>query len=93
MNIEAPPPPKVEMKISLDGKPLNGVDIQAHLTLTTDSPKTQELTLKMNAQIMKYTNIPEAGVWTDTRDVQLQPKKGIRRTQTHKINQVIYLAF
>ncbi|XP_057194811.1 protein-glutamine gamma-glutamyltransferase 2 [Triplophysa rosa] len=73
--IEAPPRPKVEMKISLDGKPLNGVDIQAHLTLTTDSPKTQELTLRMNAQIMRYTNSPEAGVWSDTRDIQLQPKK------------------
>lgn len=73
--IEAPPRPKVEMKISLDGKPLNGVDIKAHLTLTTDSPKTQELTLRMNAQIMRYTNSPEAGVWSDTRDIQLQAKK------------------
>ncbi|XP_065130868.1 protein-glutamine gamma-glutamyltransferase 2 [Paramisgurnus dabryanus] len=74
MMAEYPPLPNVNMKISLDGKPLNGVDIKVNLSVSTDSSKTQEVTVKMNAQVMKYTNNPSAGVWSDTKDIQLQPK-------------------
>ncbi|XP_051986628.1 protein-glutamine gamma-glutamyltransferase 2 [Xyrauchen texanus] len=72
---EAPPPPNINMKIELDGKPLNGVDIKLNLIVKSVNSKAQALSLKMNAQIMRYTGNPTEAVWSDNRDIQLTPKQ------------------
>ncbi|RXN29515.1 glutamine gamma-glutamyltransferase [Labeo rohita] len=68
------PRPNVQMKVSLEGAPLNGAGIRLKLLLKSDNTKAQDLTLKMSAQVMRYTGNPAADVWNHTADVQLQPK-------------------
>ncbi len=68
--------PNVQMKLSLDGAPLNGADIKLNLLLKSENSKAQDLTLKMSAQVMRYTGNPAAGVWSHTTDLQLQPNTG-----------------
>ncbi|XP_067228882.1 protein-glutamine gamma-glutamyltransferase 2 isoform X1 [Chanodichthys erythropterus] len=63
--------PTLQMKISLDEPPLNGTDIKLKLILRSEN--AQELSLKMSAQVMRYTGIPAAGVWSDNTDIRLQP--------------------
>ncbi|ROK31087.1 Protein-glutamine gamma-glutamyltransferase 2 [Anabarilius grahami] len=65
------PRPTLQMKISLDEPPLNGTDIQLKLILRSEN--AQELSLKMSAQVMRYTGNPVAGVWSDSTDIRLQP--------------------
>ncbi|XP_073707594.1 protein-glutamine gamma-glutamyltransferase 2 isoform X2 [Garra rufa] len=74
LKISETPRPNVHMKVSLEGAPLNGADIGLKLLLKSDNTKAQDLTLKMSAQVMRYTGNPAAGVWNHTTDVQLQPK-------------------
>ncbi|XP_058635407.1 protein-glutamine gamma-glutamyltransferase 2 isoform X2 [Onychostoma macrolepis] len=70
---QTPLRPNIQMKVSLDGAPLNGGDISLKLLLKSDSSKAQLLTLKMSAQVMRYTGNPAADVWSHTADLQLQP--------------------
>uniref|UniRef100_A0A673H1C5 Protein-glutamine gamma-glutamyltransferase 2-like n=2 Tax=Sinocyclocheilus rhinocerous TaxID=307959 RepID=A0A673H1C5_9TELE len=67
------PRPSVQMKLSLDGVPLNGADIRLKLLVKSENSKAQDLTLKMSAQVMRYTGNPAAGIWSHTADLQLQP--------------------
>lgn len=67
------PRPNIQMKLSLDGAPLNGGDISLKLLLKSENSKAQDLTLKMSAQVMRYTGNPAADIWSHTTDVQLQP--------------------
>ncbi|XP_016361140.1 protein-glutamine gamma-glutamyltransferase 2 [Sinocyclocheilus anshuiensis] len=67
------PRPSVQMKLSLDVAPLNGVDIRLKLLVKSENSKVQDLTLKMSAQVMRYTGNPAASVWSHTADLQLQP--------------------
>uniref|UniRef100_A0A8C1VTI9 Protein-glutamine gamma-glutamyltransferase 2 n=1 Tax=Cyprinus carpio TaxID=7962 RepID=A0A8C1VTI9_CYPCA len=67
------PRPSVQMKLSLDGEPLNGADIRLKLLVKSENSKAQDLTLKMSAQVMRYTGTPAADVWSNTADLQLQP--------------------
>uniref|UniRef100_A0A8C1VSS6 Protein-glutamine gamma-glutamyltransferase 2 n=1 Tax=Cyprinus carpio TaxID=7962 RepID=A0A8C1VSS6_CYPCA len=57
------PRPSVQMKLSLDGEPLNGADIRLKLLVKSENSKAQDLTLKMSAQVMRYTGTPAADVW------------------------------
>uniref|UniRef100_A0A673H0H3 protein-glutamine gamma-glutamyltransferase n=1 Tax=Sinocyclocheilus rhinocerous TaxID=307959 RepID=A0A673H0H3_9TELE len=70
------PRPSVQMKLSLDGVPLNGADIRLKLLVKSENSKAQDLTLKMSAQVMRYTGNPAAGIWSHTADLQLQPNTG-----------------
>uniref|UniRef100_A0A672PRK5 Protein-glutamine gamma-glutamyltransferase 2 n=1 Tax=Sinocyclocheilus grahami TaxID=75366 RepID=A0A672PRK5_SINGR len=54
------PRPSVQMKLSLDVAPLNGVDIRLKLLVKSENSKVQDLTLKMSAQVMRYTGNPAA---------------------------------
>ncbi|XP_043088098.1 protein-glutamine gamma-glutamyltransferase 2 isoform X2 [Puntigrus tetrazona] len=67
------PRPSVQMKLSLDGAPLNGADIRLTLLVKSDSSKAQDLTLKMSAQVMRYTGNPAASIWSYSTDLQLLP--------------------
>uniref|UniRef100_A0A673H1D7 protein-glutamine gamma-glutamyltransferase n=1 Tax=Sinocyclocheilus rhinocerous TaxID=307959 RepID=A0A673H1D7_9TELE len=87
------PRPSVQMKLSLDGVPLNGADIRLKLLVKSENSKAQDLTLKMSAQVMRYTGNPAAGIWSHTADLQLQPNTGTGLVLTTNQRQLAYKSY
>ncbi|XP_030634968.1 protein-glutamine gamma-glutamyltransferase 2 [Chanos chanos] len=68
-------PPNMSMKIEEVGKPISGMDIALTVTLHSDHPTAQNLSVHINAQAMRYTGIPAADICSLFKEIQLQPNE------------------
>ncbi|KAG7478224.1 hypothetical protein MATL_G00078360 [Megalops atlanticus] len=75
---KTPAPPNISMKIEEFSKPINGKDIDLNLIVHSDDPALRELVIHINAQAMQYTGVLASNIWSDEREVQLQPNNELK---------------
>ncbi|XP_063077550.1 protein-glutamine gamma-glutamyltransferase E [Engraulis encrasicolus] len=69
--------PEIAMKLAEKKQAAVGEDVELTLVLHSEHQTSQELSVKVNAQAMRYTGVPDSLVWRQERDIQLQPKQDL----------------